>query len=115
MMEYLHVISPKEIVMSMFLIFISIMFGLAAVIANVVGGYVYEAYGGKTLFESMSVVYGVWTFVLVGYYGYLRFIGKRTSQGQQGAVEFHRENKDVPEMGIDNVVTNDDDVTALVT
>merc|ERR1719462_162277 len=69
MMEYLHVISPKDIIMSMFLIFQSIMFGVAALLANIVGGYVYDLCDGSKLFGGTAVLCGAWSVIMFVYYG----------------------------------------------
>ena len=44
-------------------------FGFAPFLINIIGGVVYQKYDGKTLFRSVGVMSGVWTLLLVLYYG----------------------------------------------
>ena len=81
LMEFLHVISPKDIMMSMFLIFQSIMFGVAALLANVVGGYLYERVGGGRMFAGTGVMCGVWSLIITVYYGFQYWNGRRSGGG----------------------------------
>lgn len=69
MMEYLHQNTPKEILLTMFLIFQSTHFGVAALLANIVGGIMYQDYGGQMLFMGKGIICGVWSFLMLIYYG----------------------------------------------
>lgn len=77
MMEYLHRVTPKEIILTMFLIFQSIQFGAAAVVANVAGGGLYQTYGGKRLFRGKAILCGGWCLIMALYYGGKRFSAYR--------------------------------------
>merc|ERR1712168_513401 len=82
MMEYLHVISPKDIMTSMFLIFQSIMFGVAALLANIVGGYLYDMFGGGKVFFGTGVLCGVWSGIITVYYGVDYWKGRSRVKGE---------------------------------
>ena len=69
MMEYTHKISPKDIVVTMFGILSGIFFSLSAIVSNMVGGVVYETYSGRILFRWGAVICGVWTGLMIIYYG----------------------------------------------
>jgi len=69
MMEYVHHISPQQILTTMIMILQSLHFGFAPFLINIVGGVVYQKYDGKTLFRSVGLMSGVWTLLLVLYYG----------------------------------------------
>ena len=64
------------------------MFGVAALLANIMGGYIYQAYGGKALFAGKGFVCGAWTIVLLIYYSYKRF---RNGQLTGKPLEWKRE------------------------
>merc|ERR1712179_41143 len=67
--DYLHDVTPGNIVLTMFLIFQSVSFGVAALLANVAGGYLYDAIGGQWLFRGMAIICGIWSVLMVVYYG----------------------------------------------
>lgn len=69
MMEYVHHISPQQILTTMIMILQSLHFGFAPFLINIIGGVVYQKYDGKTLFRGVGVMSGVWTLLLVLYYG----------------------------------------------
>lgn len=100
MMEYLNRVTPKEIFFTMFLIFQSIMFGAAAVVANIAGGVLYEKYGGKVLFRGKAILCGGWCLVIALYHG-----GKIFYAYQSGRCTQH---EGTMEMGLDNTDTNID-------
>ena len=58
----LHVkqISPPQIANSMFGIINGLLYGAGLTIANILGGFVYEDYGGRTLFKSAMIFSGFW-------------------------------------------------------
>lgn len=68
-MEHIHEISPPEINVTMNSIMMTLFFSVSNIIANVVGGEVYENYKGKTLFFGKAIICGVWTLFMVIYYG----------------------------------------------
>ena len=78
MMEYTHKISPKDIVLTMFGILNCLYFSFSGIIGNMVGGIVYETYSGRILFRSVAAICGVWTGLMVIYYG-AKYLKKRRS------------------------------------
>ena len=80
MMEHIHRISPKDIVVTMFGILCGISFSFSAMIGNMVGGIVYETYNGRILFRSVAFVCGVWTGLMVIYYVAKNLKNRRSSK-----------------------------------
>ena len=64
-------------------------------IANVVGGYLYDAYGGRVLFRASGLVAGGWCVLMCLYYGV------RYKQGKLVRVEIQEE-KQEPVGAVDN-------------
>jgi len=69
MMEYIHDSSPTEIKMTMTLIFRTIKYSVGTFLVNVLGGLVYQNFGGRTLFRWNGILCGVWGLFLCVYYG----------------------------------------------
>lgn len=99
MMEYIHKISPKEVNMTMNAILQAVHFGFSAFVANVLGGRIYEHYGGRMLFRVMAIMSIAWAFVLLLYNGpkVLDFLFKRDDESTKVKFsEYHLE------IGVDN-------------
>lgn len=63
--EYVQSASSKAIYTTMFGILVSIMFGVAAVIGNMVGGILYNEFGGQALFRGTAVFAAVWLLIMI--------------------------------------------------
>jgi len=69
MMEYIHDISPGEIKMTMTLIFRTVKYSVGTFLVNLLGGFVYQNYGGRILFRWTGILCGMWGVFLCVYYG----------------------------------------------
>lgn len=67
MIEHVHKIAPKEIVLTVFMMLSSIHFGVCGLIANIVGGTVFHVYGGRALFGAVAVLCAIWALVMIVY------------------------------------------------
>ena len=65
--EHTHAISKSEISTSMFGILNGLHFGIGGLIANMIGGVVYEKYKGRILFRGASVIYAGWSLCMILY------------------------------------------------
>ena len=100
-MEYIHEVTPKEILLTMFLILQSIHFGVAALLSITVGGHLYQLYGGRALFRGKAVICGVWTALMVIYYGSKR-IKNKYNHRKKASIECKFRTHRSKEMGEDN-------------
>ena len=66
-MEHVLAISPKEILMTMNNITLSLFFYVSALVGNIGGSGVFNEYGGAKLFLGQSILCGVWVVVMFGY------------------------------------------------
>jgi len=69
MMEHLHNISTKEISLTMNAIMMTLYFSLSNLAANMIGGRVYQIYGGRKLFLVVSILCSFWTLLMIVDYG----------------------------------------------
>ena len=63
--EHILNISPKDILMTMNFIALSIFFHFSNVVGNIGGSKVYDNFGSRKLFVGQSVICAVWAVVLV--------------------------------------------------
>ena len=87
MMEYTHKISPKDIVVTMFGILSGIFFSLSAMVSNMLGGIVYETYSGRILFRWVAVICGVWTGLMIIYYG-AKYLKNRSFSRNDNSIKY---------------------------
>lgn len=74
--ELTYQLAPKEISLTAINIINTIHFVASSAIANIVGGIVYNKYGGRVLYRGMGIVCGVWSVVIALFYGW-RYLKQR--------------------------------------
>ena len=102
MIEHIQEITPKEINATMMAILQGVHFGLGALVANVVGGKVYELFGGRILFRSKAIICGVWTILMIIYYGSKHFSNNIRRNDNDASLEYNFSENQFIEVGIDN-------------
>lgn len=65
LMENVHEISPKQINGTMNSIMMALFFSVSNLIANMLGGYIYQNYGGRSLFFGKAMVCVTWTALML--------------------------------------------------
>ena len=80
--EYVNIISNKEIAATMFTVASGMNLGLGSFLANICGGVLYDIYGGRALFRTVSYICVGWFLIMLVYmYGlYLstrKIVGRR--------------------------------------
>ena len=65
--EYTKIISPKEAVTSMVSLTTSITYGVSFLIANTIGGVIFQNYGGQMLFRIAAMTNIAWWLLLLVY------------------------------------------------
>ena len=86
---------PAEASVTAIALMSSIEFIMSTAIANVVGGHLYDKYGGRVLFRASGLVAGAWCVLMCLYYGI------RYKQGKLVRVETQDE-KQQPVGAVDN-------------
>ena len=76
MMEHTHQLVSKEISGTVFNIMCAVFYSFSALVANMIGGVLYDEVGGKELFRYVSGVCGIWTIFMSLYYGAIFFRNK---------------------------------------
>ncbi|WP_062108898.1 MFS transporter [Bacillus niameyensis] len=67
--EYLYKLLPKELQATGHMVFVLIVFGITGIIGSYAGGYIFDAFGGPTLYFIMTIL------TLIGIIGLLLFNG----------------------------------------
>ena len=66
--DYMQKTIPSEIFLTMLTIATSLFYNFGNLIGNVAGGYLYETIGGRSLFQILASLCGVWGIILIIYY-----------------------------------------------
>ena len=66
--EYTNKVAPANIVATVFNIVVQLYNCFANVIANIVGGILYQQLGGRLLFQIIAAVCGIWGIILALFY-----------------------------------------------
>ena len=78
--QHVYEIFPKEVTTTALGLLIQLHFSLSGIITNVIGGQVYNKYGGRAVFRGAACVGGGWLIVMVLYFGVMTKIRKRSEQ-----------------------------------
>lgn len=95
--EYTHTITPKRIAVTTFSIITSLHFAVGAIIANVLGGELYDIIGGKILFRACGIICAAWSFIALLYYLYKNFKLKDNGCGFEKRLYVHEIETTTPE------------------
>lgn len=87
MMDYIHTISPPRIKVTMILVLQSVHFGIGPFTMNIVGGKLYDLYGGRLLFRCYGMFCGVW-----GVLGFVKFYVSRYLYDKKNVTEVEVKN-----------------------
>lgn len=79
-MDYAYRIFPNEIKLTAITIVSSIYFVASGAISNIVGGIVYNNYGGVVLFQGTAVFCGLWAVFMTFYYGTKHQLSKKKAR-----------------------------------
>ena len=97
MMLNTEAIAPEEIRSSMFGITNAVLFGVAGVTSNVVGGIVTEAYGIKVLFQGVAFLCAIWTVLI-----FFHVLYDRRRAGNGGNTMSQEDTKMIPVVDTDS-------------
>ena len=67
-MDYTYMMAHKEVTMTLVTFIYSLHNMVAATIANLIGGYLFHAYGGRLLFRGYGILCGVWSTFFILYF-----------------------------------------------
>ena len=85
--EHLKIITPKNILSTMFGITSSLSSGISMIIGSKIGGSLYQAYGARNLFLITSVFGFLWSLVLALYLASIKYQERKNTTSEQLYVE----------------------------
>lgn len=81
-LEHTCIISPKEVTMTMVTIVGSLHNVASTSIANILGGFLFQHYGGRVLFRGGALVCGAWSVFMIIYFSLRRCYKKKSIEGE---------------------------------
>ena len=124
MMEHVHEISPAQINVTMNSIMMMMFFSVSNLLANMLGGEIYQKYGGRQLFFGKAILCGIWGGLMIMYYGYKQIRSKYLHKVELSVKykfsngEYNKGKGGVPDvLGIDNPIScieDEHDVTVAI-
>ena len=85
--EHLKIITPKNILSTMFGITSSLSSGISMIIGSKIGGSLYQAYGARNLFLITSVFGFLWSLVLALYLASIKYQERKNTTSEELCVE----------------------------
>ena len=87
-MEYTYMMAHKEVTMILVTLLYSLHNIASAAIANIVGGYLFNAYGGRLLFRGYAIICGIWSTFFILYFKFKIIRSKSSPKEEPPTAEF---------------------------
>ena len=78
-MEHIHKIAPKELIVTVMMMNSMVHFGICGLITNMLGGIIFQRYGGRMLFRCVALMCALW-FVVMVMYSVLRYFKRQQTR-----------------------------------